>query len=121
MRSENDRSAWDRLQMPDTRIFSPLAVGDYVCRYRSLLVSIQAFNGGLSRRFYRFEHIVTYSSSKVVAKSKHNPRKAVKAMHRILLSGRQPNYVFDDVEDSIAAPVKENNISFENDSLPVVR
>jgi len=42
-------------------------------------------------------------------------------MHRILLSGRQPNYVFDDVEDSIAAPVKENNISFENDSLPVVR
>src|SRR5262244_2598984 len=35
-----------------------------MCAYRSLLVSIQAFNAG-----YRFEHIAAYSSGKVVAKS----------------------------------------------------
>src|SRR5262249_32586170 len=39
----------------------------------------------------------------------------------ILLSRREPNHVFDDIEYSITAPVKENNISVENDSLPVVR
>ena len=38
-----------------------------MCCYRSLLVSIQAFND--DGRFYRFEHIALNSSGKVVAKS----------------------------------------------------
>jgi hypothetical protein len=37
-----------------------------MCHYRSLCVSVQAFNGGRSRSLYRFEHIVPYSSGKVV-------------------------------------------------------
>jgi hypothetical protein len=38
-----------------------------------------------------------------------------------LSSCRQTNYVFDDIENSISSPINENNISFENDSLPIVR
>ena len=39
--------------------------------YRSLLVSIQAFTGGpLAGRFYRFEHIVAYSSFKALSKQR---------------------------------------------------
>ena len=54
---------------PDTRIFSPLAVpGLWVTigRYWYLFKRLTAGSAG---RFYRFEHIVTYSSGKVVAKS----------------------------------------------------
>jgi len=38
----------------------------------------------------------------------------------ILSSRRQPNYVFDDIENSISPPINEDDISFENDSLPIV-
>ena len=39
----------------------------------------------------------------------------------ILSSCRQANYVFNDIENSVTSPVNENDISFENDSLPIVR
>jgi hypothetical protein len=53
---------------PDTRIFSPLAVARlYVTigRYWYLFKRLTALS---ARRFYLFEHIVSYSSGKVVAK-----------------------------------------------------
>jgi hypothetical protein len=56
------------LVSPATRIFSPLAVaGLYVTigRYWYLFKRLTPVFGA---RFYRFEHIVTYSSGKVVAK-----------------------------------------------------
>src|SRR5215831_10777779 len=42
-----------------------------ICHHRSLLVSIQVKRLTVvsAGRFYRFEHIVSYSSGKVVAKS----------------------------------------------------
>ena len=52
----------------DTKIFSPLAVAglcDTIGRYVYLSKSLTAVLAG---RFYRFEHIVSYSSSKVIAK-----------------------------------------------------
>src|SRR5262245_36932827 len=54
--------------LPDTRIFSPLAVPGLcvtIGRYWHLFKRLTALSAG---RFYRFEHIVTYSSGKVVAK-----------------------------------------------------
>ena len=72
-RSESDRRPLDRLQRtvaPDTRIFSPLAVSRLCVtnrRYWYLFKRLTAVSAG---RFYRFEHIVVYSSGKVVAKSK---------------------------------------------------
>src|SRR5262249_17443239 len=53
----------------DTRIFSPLAVAGLcvsIGRYWYLFKRLTAVSAG---RFYRFEHIVAYSSDKVVAKS----------------------------------------------------
>src|SRR5215831_4363846 len=53
----------------DTRIFSPLAVARLcvtIGRYWYLFNRLTAVSAG---RFYRFEHIDTYSSGKVVAKS----------------------------------------------------
>ena len=53
---------------PDTRIFSPLAVAGLcvtIGRYVYLFERLTAVSAG---RFYRFEHIVSYSSGKVVAK-----------------------------------------------------
>ena len=52
----------------DTRIFSPLAVAGLcvtIGRYWYLFKRLTAVSAG---RFYRFEHIDTYSSGKVVAK-----------------------------------------------------
>jgi hypothetical protein len=52
----------------DTRIFSPLAVAGLcvtIGRYWYLFKRLTAVSAG---RFYRFEHIVTYSSGKVIAK-----------------------------------------------------
>jgi hypothetical protein len=52
----------------DTRIFSPLTVAGLcvtIGRYWYLFKRLTAVSGG---RFYRFEHIDTYSSGKVVAK-----------------------------------------------------
>src|SRR5215510_7091602 len=54
---------------PDTRIFSPLTVAGLcvpIGRYMYLFKRLTAVSAG---RFYRFVHIVTYSSGKVVAKS----------------------------------------------------
>jgi hypothetical protein len=54
---------------PDTRIFSPLLIAGLsvaIGRYWYLFKRLTAVSAG---RFYRFEHIVTYSSGKVVAKS----------------------------------------------------
>src|SRR4030095_5567822 len=54
---------------PDTRIFSPHAVPrlcDTIGHYWYLFKRLTAFSAG---RFYRFEHIVSYSSGKVIAKS----------------------------------------------------
>src|SRR5262249_801616 len=53
---------------PGTRIFSPLTVPRLcvpIGRYWYLFKRLRAVFGA---RFYRFEHIVTYSSGKVVAK-----------------------------------------------------
>ena len=53
----------------DTRIFSPLAVPRLcvtIGRYWYLFKRLTVVSAG---RFYRFEHMVPYSSSKVVAKS----------------------------------------------------
>src|SRR5262245_57137429 len=59
----------DNRTRPDTRIFSPLAVPGLcvtIGRYWYLFKRLTASTAG---RCYRFEHIVTYSSGKVVAKS----------------------------------------------------
>ena len=63
--------AKDKIEPPDTRIFSPHAVAGLcvsIGRYWYLFKRLTAVSAG---RFYRFEHIVTYSSGKVVAKSGH--------------------------------------------------
>jgi len=71
VRSENDRQPLDRLQKdgaPATRIFSPLAVAGLcvtIGHYWYLFKRLTAVSAG---RFYRFEHIVSYSSGKVVGK-----------------------------------------------------
>ena len=64
---------FSRKESDGTRIFSPHAVprlcvtiGRYWYLFKRLTV-VQA------RRFYRFEHIVSYSSGKVVAKSDSCP------------------------------------------------
>ena len=57
-----------RSRTADTRIFSPLAVAglcDTIGRYWYLFKRLTAVPAG---RFYRFEHIETYSSGKVRAK-----------------------------------------------------
>jgi hypothetical protein len=55
----------------------------------------------VKKQFYaKIEHFLAYSGSS--------------------LSCCKPDYVFDDIENSITAAVKENNISVENDSLPIV-
>jgi len=62
------RTAVERELRGDTRIFSPLAVPrlcDTIGRYMYLFEGLTAVFGG---RFYRFEHIVSYSSGKVIAK-----------------------------------------------------
>ena len=54
----------------DTRIFSPVTVAGLcvtIGRYVYLFKRLTAVSAG---RFYRFEHIETYSSGKVVAKSR---------------------------------------------------
>src|SRR5262249_2752799 len=64
---------------PATRIFSPLAVPGLcvtIGRYWYLFKRLTAVSAG---RFYRFEHIVTYSSGKVVAKSPE-PARSVLAL-----------------------------------------
>ena len=59
-----------------TRGFSVLLPGGTMCHYRSLFVSIRAFNGAFTGRFYRFEHIGAYGSGKVVAEWLHRRPKA---------------------------------------------
>jgi hypothetical protein len=57
-----------RNQTAGTRIFSPLTVARLwvtIGRYWYLFKRLTAVSTG---RFYRFEHIVSYSSGKVVAK-----------------------------------------------------
>jgi hypothetical protein len=39
----------------------------------------------------------------------------------ILLSCRQPNHVLDDIENSVSSPINKDDISFEDDSFPIVR
>ena len=61
------------IQRNDTRIFSPHTVPRLcvtIGRYWYLFKRLMAVS---ARRFYRFEHIVTYSSGKVVAKSVNPP------------------------------------------------
>ena len=63
----------DGIESGDTRIFSPLAVARLcvtIGRYWYLFKRLTAVSAG---RFYRFEHIVAYSSGKVVAKSVNPP------------------------------------------------
>jgi hypothetical protein len=58
----------DRNRTADTTIFSPLVVARLwvtIGRYWYLFKRLTAVSAG---RFYRFEHIVAYSSDKVVAK-----------------------------------------------------
>jgi hypothetical protein len=57
-----------RNRTPDTRIFSPLTVSGLcvtIGRYWYLFKRLTPLPAG---QFYRFEHIVAYSSGKVVAK-----------------------------------------------------
>src|SRR5215831_9906717 len=57
------------IKLPATRIFSPLTVAGLcvtIGRYWYLFKRLTALS---TARFYRFEHIDTYSSGKVVAKS----------------------------------------------------
>jgi hypothetical protein len=64
--------ARDRIRTADTRIFSPHIVARLcvtIGRYWYLFKRLMAVS---ACRFYRFEHIVTYSSGNVVAKSRHN-------------------------------------------------
>jgi hypothetical protein len=61
----------------DTRIFSPLTVPRLcvtIGRYWYLFKRLTAVSAD---RFYRFEHIVTYSSGKVVAKSEQHTSSAL--------------------------------------------
>src|SRR5262245_26516809 len=53
----------------DTRIFSPLAVPRLYVTIGHYWYLFKRLTAALTRRFYRFEHIVSYSSGKVVAKS----------------------------------------------------
>jgi hypothetical protein len=53
---------------PDTRIFSPLAVAGLCVPIGRYWYLFKRLTTVLARRFYRFEHIVSYSSGKVVAK-----------------------------------------------------
>ena len=52
----------------DTRIFSPLAVAGLCVTIGRYVYLFKRLTPVLAGRFYRFEHIVTYSSGKVVAK-----------------------------------------------------
>src|SRR5262249_44940819 len=57
-----------KIKLPDTRIFSPVAVPrlcDTIGRYLHLFNRLTPV---WQPSFYRFEHIVSYSSGKVVAK-----------------------------------------------------
>src|SRR5262245_5959346 len=60
----------DRLQtsVRPTRGFPVPYRTEIMYHHWSLLVRIQAFNGGVTDRFYRFEHIVSYSSGKALSK-----------------------------------------------------
>ena len=61
----------DGIESPATRIFSPLSVPglwDTIGRYWYLFKPLTAVTAG---RFYRFEHIVSYSSGKVAGKVKN--------------------------------------------------
>ena len=67
LKCKRERCGQGQNRTADTRIFSFRSAPDY--RYDcALLVSIQAFIGGFSLAIYRFDHIVTYSFGKVVAK-----------------------------------------------------
>ena len=62
-----------------TRIFSPLAVAGLcvsIGRYMYLFKRLMVVSAG---RFYRFEHIVSYSSGKVVGKVRSIPLRNCKA------------------------------------------
>ena len=64
---------FSRRNQTGTRIFSPRAVSGLciaIGRYWYLFKRLTAVSAG---RFYRFEHIVAYSSGKVVAKSVNPP------------------------------------------------
>ena len=66
--SKEGRYGQGQNRTADTRIFSPLTVPrlcDTIGRYWYLFKRLMAVSAG---RFYRFEHIVAYSSGKVVAK-----------------------------------------------------
>src|SRR4030095_15900617 len=57
------------IQRNDTRIFSPLAVAGLSVTFGRYWYLFKRLTLPSPGRFYRFEHIVAYSSSKVVAKS----------------------------------------------------
>src|SRR5262245_46310161 len=59
---------------PATRIFSPLAVARLFVAIGHYWYLFKGLTALPARRFYRFEHIVSYSSGKVVAKSVHPAR-----------------------------------------------
>ena len=64
--------ARDRIRTADTRIFSPHIVARLCV---SIGHQVNEFNSFCWLRYesiYRFEHIVAYSSGKVVAKSRHS-------------------------------------------------
>jgi hypothetical protein len=62
----------------DTRIFSPLAVVGLSATIGHYLYLFKRLTAVSARRFYRFEHIVSYSSGKVVAKSSFiSPERAI--------------------------------------------
>ena len=91
-RDESGRCNWLNLKRrecgqgqnrtPDTRIFSPRAVPglcDTIGHYWYLFNRLAAVQAG---RIYRFEHIVTNSSGKVVAKSRRQMSITVDHAHK---------------------------------------
>jgi len=61
--------AKDKIEPPDTRIFSPLAVPGLCGTIGHQMNEFNSFCWLRDGSIYRFEHIETYSSGEVVAKS----------------------------------------------------
>jgi len=67
-KADSQRPSYQETNLPGTRIFSPLAVAglcDTIGHYWYLFKRLGAVSGA---RFYRFEHIDTYSYFKVLSK-----------------------------------------------------
>src|SRR5215510_13795850 len=69
------RDCLQRTRAPATRIFSPLAVPRLCVPIGHYMYLFKRLTAVFGARYYRFEHIETYSSGKVVAKSAGQQRR----------------------------------------------